>query len=106
MGRPAPRLPVPGCQAVAHLPLALSHLRARKDTPFPYRSLSAIEGLNDAGEYWKCAKPGARKRFLRAAFFVSTAFAQATPNQVRLGPVRWVDPEPDKWRGGRAKCGG
>ena len=97
--------PAPRCRAVAPLSLALSHLRARKDTPSPYRSLSAIEGLNDAGERHQCAKPAARKQFLRAAFFVSTAFAQATPNQVRRGPVRWVDPEPDRWRGGRAKCG-
>jgi hypothetical protein len=50
--------------------LALSHLRARKDTPSPYRSLSAIEGLNDVGERHQCAKPAARKQFLRAAFFV------------------------------------
>ena len=98
--------PAVRCRAVAPLPLALSLLRARKDTPPPYRSLSAIEGLNDGGERHQCAKPAARGRFLQAAFFVNTAFAQATPNQVRLGPVRWVDPEPDRWRGGRAKCGG
>jgi hypothetical protein len=98
--------PAPGCRAGAPLPLALLHLRARKDTPSPSHSLSAIEGLNDAGERHQCAKPAARKQFLRAAFFVTTAFAQATPNQVRLGQVRWVDPEPNRWRGGRAKCGG
>jgi hypothetical protein len=99
-------MPVLRCRAVAPLPGAPLHLRARKDRPSPYRSLSAIEGLNDAGQRRWCARPAARKHFLRAAFFVSTAFAQATPNQVRLGQVRWVDPEPDRWRGGRAKCGG
>jgi hypothetical protein len=98
--------PAVRCRAVAPLPLALSHLRARKDTPSPSRSLSAIEGLNDAGGRYNHAKPGARGRFLQAAFFVSTAFAQATPNQVRRGPVRWVDPEPDRWRGAPARCGG
>lgn len=62
--------PAPACRAVAPLPWALLHLRARKDTPSPYRSLSAIEGLNNAGQRYQCAKPAARKQFLRAAFFV------------------------------------
>jgi len=60
--------PAPGCRAVAPLPLALLHLRARKDTPSPDRSLSAIEVLHGAGQCHQCAKPAARKRFLRAAF--------------------------------------
>jgi hypothetical protein len=86
--------------------LAVSHLRPRKDTPSPSRSSSAIEGLDDAGELEECAMPGGRGRFLQVAFYVSPASAQATPNHVRLVQARHVDLEPDKRRGGRARCGG
>jgi len=114
-------MPFPRCRAAAPLrskatrvagrisasgELAASHLRARKDTPSPSRSSSAIEGLNEAGELEECAMPGRPGRFLQMAFYVSPASAQATPNQVRLGQVRHVDLEPNRWRGGRAKCGG
>lgn len=114
-------MPVPRCRAAtpfrskairvagrisASEKLAVSYLRARKDAPSPSRSSSAIEGLNDAGKLEECAMPGRRGRFLQVAFYVSPASAQATPNQVRLGQVRHVDLEPNRWRGGRAKCGG
>ena len=82
--------------------LALSRLRVGNDTLCSSRSSLAIvshmcgsAGLFSAsGPCSRTRNAGGRGRFLRVAFFVSTAFGQATPNQVRLGQAGCVDPRP------------
>src|SRR6267142_5496425 len=102
----------PGCSR-RFWEVALSHLRVGKDILSPSGSSLAIvshmcgsAGLFSAsGPCNRTRNAGGRARFLRVAFFVSTAFGQATPNQVRLGPAGCVDPRPKQMEtGGRAKC--
>ena len=82
--------------------LALSHLRVGNDTLSPSRSSLAIVShmCGSAGSSQhrasaaERAMPGGRGPFLQVAFFLITAFGQATLNQVRLGQASCVDPRP------------
>ena len=82
--------------------LALSHLRVGNDTLSPSRSSLAIVShmCGSAGSSQHRARaaeramPGGRGPFLQVAFFLITAFGQATLNQVRLGQASCVDPRP------------
>ena len=56
-----------------------------------------------SGPCSRTSNAGGRGRFLRAAFFVTTAFGQATPNQVRLGQAGCVDPRPKQMETGTSQ---